>query len=80
MRFERDGIHAANSSKCHVRRLTTMRHTLVLLSMAAFAAGLPAVAHAANPPSGSYQKTCAVDSFRNSVLTALLPAGERSQL
>lgn len=47
-----------------------MRHTLVLLSMAAFAASLPAVAHAADAPNGSYKKTCVIDSFRNPVLTA----------
>jgi CVNH domain len=47
-----------------------MRHTFVLLCMAAFVAGLPAIAHADNPPGGSYLKTCAVQSFRNSVLTA----------
>src|SRR6202007_1927423 len=46
------------------------RHALLLFSMVALAASLPAVAYAAEPPSGSYQKTCSVQSFRNSVLTA----------
>jgi hypothetical protein len=51
-------------------RLATIRNPSTLLATALFAASLTAVGYAANPPSGSYQKTCIVQSFGNSVLTA----------
>ena len=47
-----------------------MKQNSVLLSMALLAATLPAAARAADPPNGTYRKTCAVQSFTNSVLTA----------
>ena len=53
-----------------LRQLAPMKNPAKLLFMAVFVAGLPSGVYAANPPAGSYQKTCAVQSFRDSVLTA----------
>ncbi|WP_213807050.1 CVNH domain-containing protein [Granulicella sp. dw_53] len=47
-----------------------MTPTSMLLSTALFVASFSAVAHAADPPNGSYRKTCGVQSFKDSVLTA----------
>ena len=53
-----------------LRKLAILSNTSMLLSMAVFTASLPTLAYAADPPSGSYRKTCVVQNFNGSVLTA----------
>lgn len=53
-----------------LRRLVAITHTSMLLCTAFFIASFSTATHAADPPSGSYRHTCAVSSFRDSVLAA----------